>query len=92
MERRVKVKRYELLHSSDARVRANKSKFVGFFHVTIYDNGETKLSTAVSENSPSGFLDVMVEGLDCCQMGQLTPEEAKKRGWCIVCRHRKENL
>jgi len=89
MKREVKVKRYELIHSKDKRVQANRSKLVGFFHVTIEDDGK-KLATAVSESSPSGFLDVLVEGLDCCQMGQLTPEEAKKRGWCSICRHRKE--
>jgi len=89
--RKVKVKRYKLKRSNDQKVQANVSKFVGFFNVTINQTSKSKLPTVVSENSPEGFYDVLVEELDCCRMGNYTPEEAKARGWCSVCRLRRSN-
>jgi len=88
-ERRIRVKRYQLKKSSDVKVQANVSKFVGFFNVTVKVAANGKLPDAASENSPKGFLDVLVEDLECCQMGNYTPEEAKKRGWCAICRVRR---
>ncbi len=89
-KRRVKVKRYRLNKSSDKRVRANVSKFVGFFIVSVVAKTKSKLPNIVSDNSPDGFLDLLVEEVDCCRMGNMTPEEAERRGWCIICSLRRE--
>lgn len=88
-ERMVKVKRYRLKRRNDQKVQANGSEFVGFFNVKITTTSNTNIQRAVAENSPKGFYDVLVEELECCYMSSFTPEEAKKRGWCSVCRYSK---